>query len=429
MTIIATHCLNFDVDRPAVNHPIRRAFDNLSKSQMGTRCLGCLKCTFELKRGSVSRQEETEKTQTEREKRTRVESFFILGLSGNSSDTEKVHKHLRSQVVNGGPEKVYVCNVSADKSIYAHIPAENVGTWNGQFHEHFTERYTRLVDAVASRRELYDKIGRMTTWEYKSLVAQSVVGYDSRTKLPKKMRKLSIHERKLVDIAAAYRKRLVWNLKSLKGFLQDSPLRTRIKSDRDWESIFGHFSEYGVPTESRPDIQTYFDQLDVSPREEVLHLFYPDTLRALLLLCKLAKARTDRKLVKTARKEAISMVNSKDEFTYTLWPPSSVREVADGLCSIFLGTQIAACDVSKCSALCDVVAQCAEDNVGIYLCHLLDQGLFKKEKVKSLNMEWYSTCRDRNGEQVHKPLCGLCENRFVQRLQYLISARLARQCS
>ena len=62
-------------------------------------------------------------------------------------------------------------------------------------------------------------------------------------------------------------------------------------------------------------------------------------------------------------------------------------------------------------------AQCAEDNATIALI------LRMRPNKKVTSVDWYSTVKD--FEIKHKPLCGVCDIRFKDRLEWLLEHRVS----
>ena len=77
------------------------------------------------------------------------------------------------------------------------------------------------------------------------------------------------------------------------------------------------------------------------------------------------------------------------------------------------------CAKPKHSRIADYFAQCAEDNATIALMKYLE----KKPSKKVTSVDWYSTVKD--GEIKHKPLCGVCDIRFKDRLEWLLEHRVS----
>ena len=77
------------------------------------------------------------------------------------------------------------------------------------------------------------------------------------------------------------------------------------------------------------------------------------------------------------------------------------------------------------SRIADYFAQCAEDNATIALMKYLDN----EPSKKVTSVDWYSTCTEGsesgNIKIKHKPLCGVCDIRFKDRLEWLLEHRVS----
>ena len=73
------------------------------------------------------------------------------------------------------------------------------------------------------------------------------------------------------------------------------------------------------------------------------------------------------------------------------------------------------------SRLADYFAQCAEDNATIALMKYLENASSKKVT----SVDWYSTGLSESGSITHKPLCGVCDIRFKDRLEWLLEHRVS----
>ena len=79
------------------------------------------------------------------------------------------------------------------------------------------------------------------------------------------------------------------------------------------------------------------------------------------------------------------------------------------------------CRKPKHSRLADYFAQCAEDNATLALMEYLED----KPSKKVTSVDWYSTERSESGNIKHKPLCGICDIRFKDRLEWLLKHRVS----
>ena len=79
------------------------------------------------------------------------------------------------------------------------------------------------------------------------------------------------------------------------------------------------------------------------------------------------------------------------------------------------------CRKPKHSRIADYFAQCAEDNATLALMEYLE----KKPSKKVTSVDWYSTGLSENGNIKHKPLCGVCDIRFKDRLEWLLEQRVS----
>ena len=83
-----------------------------------------------------------------------------------------------------------------------------------------------------------------------------------------------------------------------------------------------------------------------------------------------------------------------------------------------------ACRKPKHSRLADYFAQCCEDNATIALMEYLE----KNPNKNVISVDWYSTvwCIESSKIQIkHKPLCGVCNIRFKDRLEWLLEHRVS----
>jgi hypothetical protein len=99
--------------------------------------------------------------------------------------------------------------------------------------------------------------------------------------------------------------------------------------------------------------------------------------------------------------------------------PNEVRNVANGIAQMLLQLRCHRMAANKSTKLCDIVAQCAEDNAILCLCELFKTSKISKIGIGGITLNWIST-HSVNGQQDHFELCGVCASSFIPRSRQLL---------